>query len=302
MGWAPAWVSLAVTAGFFGIVAIILWVADHPRSDSKDLLSNNNLVNITVGALVAAFSTVVNFWLGSSLGSHNKDATNAQIQAAQSLRTDSVIQSQQDLQRETIKAGGAAPPGAAQPSAVGGAPASGGAKQPPVAEHDNFDACVAVTLVEEGGFCVDDGGPTNFGVTHQTLAAWRGVPDCTADEVKALTKREACEVYRAKYWIPTRCADLPKGVDLLVFDFAVNSGVRTSIMHLQKAVGVHEDSSFGPVTLAAVKAIDPKELIGRLTSDRLDFLRSLGDKWNVYGKGWTKRIEEVQQAALKMAG
>jgi hypothetical protein len=32
-------------------------------------LSKNQLINICIGALVAAFSTVVNFWLGSSKGS-----------------------------------------------------------------------------------------------------------------------------------------------------------------------------------------------------------------------------------------
>jgi type IV secretory pathway VirB10-like protein len=299
MGWAPGLVSAVVTVGFFGIVIIILIFA----RDKNDALSNNNLVNITVGALVAAFSTVVNFWLGSSLGSHNKDATNAQIQASQVLRTDQVIQNQQDLQREVVKTsatGAPVPPAAPQPPAAASPPA-GAAKQPAAPEHDDFDACVAVTLMEEGGFCVDDGGPTNFGITHRTLADWRSVADCSIEDMKTLTKHEAGEIYRAKYWIPTRAADLPKGVDLLVFDFAVNSGVVTSIKHLQSVVGVREDSSLGPVTLAALRAIDPKELIGRLASDRLEFLRGLGEKWNAYGKGWAKRIEDVQPAALKMA-
>jgi lysozyme family protein len=292
MGWAPGLVSVAVTVGFFGIVIIILIFAH----DNKDALSNNQLVNITVGALVAAFSTVVNFWLGSSLGSRTKDATNAQIQASQSLRNDGAAQ---NLQPQP-GAGGAPPPAAPQaPPAPGPA---GPGKPAPEAPRDNFDACVAVTLLEEGGFCVDDGGPTNFGITHRTLADWRGAADCGADEVRALTKREAGEIYRAKYWIPTRSADLPKGVDLLVFDFAVNSGVATSIKHLQKVVGVLDDSSLGPVTLGALKAIDPKELISRLANDRLEFLKGLGDKWAVYGKGWTKRVEDVQEAALKMAG
>jgi lysozyme family protein len=298
MGWAPAAVSTVVTVGFFGIVTIILWVADHappPGVDAKDVLSNNNLVNITVGALVAAFSTVVNFWLGSSLGSRTKDAASAQIQAAQ---TASDIQIQQNQQSG---AGAAAPTAPKQPPAAG-APGGGAAQQPPSPPKDNFDVCVAITLLEEGGFCVDDGGATNFGVTHKTLADWRGVQDCSAEEVKALTKREATEIYRAKYWIPTRCADLPKGVDLLVFDFAVNSGPSVAAKHLQKVVGVKDDSSIGPVTLGALKAIDPKELISRLAADRLEFLQGLGNEWTVYGKGWTKRVEQVQQDALKMAG
>jgi lysozyme family protein len=294
LSWAPGIVSAVVTIGFFGIVIIILFFAEQGNQD----LSKNNLVNITVGALVAAFSTVVNFWLGSSLGSRTKDATSAQIQAAQ---TASNIQVQQDQQRDVSRTGGAPPPAA--PSAPPAAPGPAGpGKPPPAPPTDNFDACVAITLLEEGGYCVDDGGATNFGVTHRTLAEWRGAADCSPEEVKALTKREATEIYRAKYWIPTRCADLPKGVDLLVFDFAVNAGPSAAIKHLQKVVGVKDDSSIGPVTLGALKAIDPKELINRLAADRLEFLQSLGNEWTVYGKGWTKRVEEVQQDALKMAG
>jgi hypothetical protein len=72
IGWAPSIVSIVVTVGFFGILSVILFHAADDKS---------TLVNITVGALVAAFSTVVNFWLGSSLSSHKKDATSAQIRA-----------------------------------------------------------------------------------------------------------------------------------------------------------------------------------------------------------------------------
>ena len=39
-----------------------------------------------------------------------------------------------------------------------------------------------------------------------------------------MTKAEAVEIYRANYWIPARCGDLPGGIDLMVFDFGVNAG------------------------------------------------------------------------------
>ena len=293
MGAWPGYISAIVTIGFFFFVAIILWIADHPPPDGGKSIGDNNLVNITIGALVAAFSTVVNFWLGSSLGSHNKDTTNAQIQVAQAA---SDIQVQQNQQR-----GPGAPPPAA-PKAAAEAEGGDAAPKPAAPPQDNFSACVAITLLEEGGYCVDDGGATNFGITHATLAKWRGTPDCTPEEVKALTKQEATEIYRAKYWIPTRCADLPKGVDLLVFDFAVNSGPIVSIKHLQKVVGVKDDSSIGPVTLGALKAIDPKDLINRLAADRLEFLQGLGHEWALYKDGWTRRVETIRQDALKMAG
>jgi len=288
MGAWPGWISAIVTIGFFVFVAVILYIADQPLQNGQKSVADNNLVNITIGALVAAFSTVVNFWLGSSLGSHNKDATNA-LQAAQ---TTSDNQAQQNQQR------GAGVPAPAAPKV--GAPIGEAAQKPSAPPQDNFNACIPITLLEEGGYCVDDGGPTNYGITHATLAKWRGVADCTADEVKALTKDDAIEIYRAKYWIPSRCADLPRGVDLVIFDFAVNSGPVVALKHLQKVVGVKDDSSIGPVTLGALKAIDPKDLINRLSADRLEFLQSLG-VWGQYKGGWTKRVEEVRQDALKMA-
>jgi lysozyme family protein len=143
-------------------------------------------------------------------------------------------------------------------------------------------------LLQEGGYCDvrgDRGGATNFGITQEVLEKFRDRPVAIGD-VKELTKEEAREIYRANYWIPTRCADLPKGVDLEVFDFAVNSGAQRSLRHLQQVTGVHDDTSLGPVTLAAIKAHDPKELIARLASDRLEFCRSLGDEqFKLFGKG-----------------
>ena len=59
----PATLSTIVTAGFFGILASMMLTEIRP---SEPLL-------IMLGALGAAFAAVVNFWLGSSNGSQNKD-------------------------------------------------------------------------------------------------------------------------------------------------------------------------------------------------------------------------------------
>src|SRR5262249_37256997 len=83
ISWAPPVVSVVVTLGFFIILAALL----------RDTNNNNalQLINITVGALVAAFSTVVNFWLGSSQGSRAKDAANLQMQVAQADQSTAAI-------------------------------------------------------------------------------------------------------------------------------------------------------------------------------------------------------------------
>jgi lysozyme family protein len=87
----------------------------------------------------------------------------------------------------------------------------------------------------------------------------------------------------------------------LVFDFAVNAGVGRSIKTLQSAVGVTPDGGFGPLTMAAVQAIEPQELIERFSQAKEDFYRSL-NTFNVFGKGWLHRVADVKLKANSMIG
>lgn len=172
----------------------------------------------------------------------------------------------------------------------------------PPAPADNFPACVAFTLAREGGFVNnprDPGGATNFGITHATLQAWRGWP-VTADDVRAMKRGEAMAIYRARYWQPAGCAGLPVGVDLMVFDCAVNSGVRTSAKLLQRIVGVPDDGSIGPRTqLAAHAVVDHAALVAKLAAARLAYCRGLAT-FSVFGRGWTERINAAEKAAVEM--
>lgn len=165
-----------------------------------------------------------------------------------------------------------------------------------------FDACLSHVLRHEGGYVDhphDPGGATNMGITHITLADWRGGP-VTKDDVRELTRREAAAIYRANYWNRVHGDELPAGLDLAVFDFAVNSGVARAARHLQAAVGVDRDGAIGPVTLAAVARRDAVVLMQALNGRRLDFLRGL-DTWQHFGRGWQRRVNEITAAATAMA-
>lgn len=166
----------------------------------------------------------------------------------------------------------------------------------------NFDSAFARVLKYEGGFVndpADPGGATNLGVTIGTLSDHLG-RRATVAEVRALTPSTVKPIYRARYWQAIHADDLPDGVDLAAFDFAVNSGVSRAAHAVQRACGVADDGQIGPITLAAAGRYDPAVLVERICDDRLAFLRRLST-WPRFGKGWTSRIGAVRTAALDMA-
>ena len=169
----------------------------------------------------------------------------------------------------------------------------------------NFDKSLEKLLVHEGGYVnhpSDPGGETNLGVTKRTWQEWVG-HDVSEKEMRSLTPLMVGPLYKRKYWDACRCDDLVSGVDYAVFDVAVNSGPGRAIKFLQSCVGVTADGGFGPATLDAVKKSeeDPRRLIELYCAKRLEFLQSL-KTFETFGKGWSRRVAEVKEEALKMLG
>ena len=277
--WAAPAVSLVVTIGFFVILGVLMFRGRIMGADSGAMATQ--VLNVSVGTLATGFATVVNFWLGSSQGSRAKDTASLRMQATHAAQVGSIIGS--------VRANAATPVVATvrAPMAIGTA--------------DNFDHCVAVTLAYEGGFSdnpADPGGATNFGITERTLEAFLGHP-VTADDVRGMSSGTAIEIYRANYWNQMRCSDLPAGVDLMVFDFGVNSGPATAIKALQELVGVTPDGAIGRLTLGAVAGASAATLVSGLAEARMAYLRRLAS-FADFGHGWTRRVTDVQQRAHLM--
>jgi lysozyme family protein len=52
--------------------------------------------------------------------------------------------------------------------------------------------------------------------------------------------------------------------------------------------------------LAAVAAVDASQLVEDYAKRRLSFLMDL-QTWDTFGKGWSRRVAEVQKTGLDMA-
>ena len=171
--------------------------------------------------------------------------------------------------------------------------------------QSNFETCLALMLAHEGGFVnhpQDPGGMTNLGVTKRVWEEWVG-HEVDEKQMRALTPETVAPLYKRKYWDAVRADDLVAGVDYCVFDVAVNSGPGRAIKFLQSCVDVTVDGGFGPATLAAVKKAeeDPARLVEMYCAKRLEFLQSL-KTFETFGKGWSRRVQEVKDKALKMLG
>ena len=157
-----------------------------------------------------------------------------------------------------------------------------------------FDRALGVVLGHEGGdkFTddpLDGGGATRFGISqiaHPTV------------DVRNLTREGAAEIYRAEYWQPMQCDELPPPLALCVFDCAVNQGRTAAIRLLQETVGTTVDGVLGSKTLAAVYRHPVPRLLRRFMVARSHRYIATGG-FSTFGRGWLARAIDVAMTAAE---
>jgi lysozyme family protein len=184
--------------------------------------------------------------------------------------------------------------------------------------ESNFARCMKFVFAREGGFVNDPrdpGAATNLGITIATLKAWRG-HNVTEDDVRHLKRAEAQQIYHKWYWHPAWCGDLPPGVDLLVFDAAVNMGIEPALNLLRRQIGVgitpkprghrrhppdqrHIGQWAEHNVLEHLKGICAPGVIIGLCNRRAMFYHSL-NTFPVFGAGWLKRVELARNLSMHM--
>lgn len=181
------------------------------------------------------------------------------------------------------------------------------AHQSPVRDtQDAFPSALKELLKHEGGYAnhpADPGGRTNLGVTQRVWEAWTG-KKANEPIMRALTVEKVAPLYRKHYWETVRADELPGGLALTVFDFGVNAGPGRAIKFLQQLAGVLVDGVIGPMTVAAAKKYVAKHgeaaAICAYSELRRQYYRSLRT-YGTFGKGWLRRVKEVEAAALEIA-
>tara|TARA_B100000989_G_scaffold120888_1_gene89195 strand:- start:25820 stop:26329 length:510 start_codon:yes stop_codon:yes gene_type:complete len=166
----------------------------------------------------------------------------------------------------------------------------------------NFQKCLEIILHHEGGYVnhpKDPGGETNLGVTKRVYEEWGGNKD-----MKDLTVEDVAPIYKKNYWDRVKGDSLPTGLDLCIFDFAVNAGPGRAAKMIQKMIGVTVDGGIGPMTLQALGIYEEEvggvaEVIIEYQKQRQSYYESLKN-FDTFGKGWTRRVDETTIIATEM--
>lgn len=167
----------------------------------------------------------------------------------------------------------------------------------------NFNRCLKFVLDHEGGWSDDPhdpGGATMKGVTLLAYKAYlMRLP--TKEELRNIPDEHLIGLYKTRYWDNAKCDDLDVGVDMVVFDMAVNAGVGRSSRILQRCVGANADGFIGPKTIALTKGIMPRDLVIRFSTERRNFYNTL-ETFERFGRGWLRRTDECEATAFDMIG
>lgn len=135
----------------------------------------------------------------------------------------------------------------------------------------DFDRALVFVLSKEGGYVNDPrdpGGETKFGISKKAY------PDLT---IKNLTKEDAADIYRIDYWQKAGCQELEWPLNLVVFDTAVNLGVK-------RALRIKEEAFNWTEYLFLRLAI-----YSRLVAN--------APRFGVYLRGWMNRVIDLHRAA-----
>lgn len=165
-----------------------------------------------------------------------------------------------------------------------------------------FKSCLKLILNSEGGNDDDPddkGGRTGQGITQEEYTRWLKSKRRKVADVWDISKDDRDQLYWDFYWMEVSGDSLPLPIAYPIFDAGILSGVGYSRKLAQRVVGVKQDGKLGPISIAALNAVDKVTFIKRFCDLRREYLASRSTAWK-YGKGWKARQDRVQAQSLAM--
>lgn len=156
---------------------------------------------------------------------------------------------------------------------------------------DMFPVAIKFTRGHEGGtnYHVHDRGRlTKFGISQKQYPYL---------DIENLTWEQAKDIYYNNYWKTCRCDELPGPVAVVMFDTAVNCGVHSASVWLQKVIGAKPDGIIGPETMDKLESgFDPYDVSGKIVGLRMKrYVKLINRKPNqrAFVVGWMNRAAEL---------
>lgn len=195
----------------------------------------------------------------------------------------------------------------------------------------NFKTAFNFTEPWEGGYVNDPDDPgeeTYKGISRKHHPKWEGWKIIDAANKEDLQIKTAQEVftpkqlkklnsmvrkfYFNKYWLNAECDRLDFPLAMVIFDSAVNCGIKRSVRWLQRAFneacaadgnngGIKEDGIFGPITYNSVHQVDQSEILTTMVAIRVEYYTGLAEQeWaEKYFHGWMRRAVSLRKYSVK---
>lgn len=145
----------------------------------------------------------------------------------------------------------------------------------------------------------DPGGRTGSGILQREYNEWLAGRGRAAKDVWEMSDNDRDAIYWERYWDQVKGDDYPLPVSMLLFDTAVLNGVGASKKLAQKTVGVRQDGIIGPITKAALNAVDKSEFLERFQHHRRAYLKTR-PAWPTFGEGWFNRMDKLDKIVAAM--
>ena len=158
-------------------------------------------------------------------------------------------------------------------------------------------SAIAFTAPAEGGFTIDQGGPTMYGITQTTYDAYRKQVGAHTQPVQVIGLDEVYDIRKDEFWTPAHCGDLTEKMGVAHFDWSFNHSPAGAIKTLQEVAGCVADGVYGTHTKAAFQAAGDALLQPYLDARRAWYRHAAEtnpDKYASSLHGWLNRVDNLE--------